>query len=333
MAARIGSSTDEKANQGVPDVSIVIVNWNAKEFLEGCLHSVFNSNGRLSLEVLVVDNASKDGSAAMVNGRFPGVRVISNGINRGFAKANNQGIRASTGRYILLLNPDTVLMPGALERLVEYLEANPAAGAVGPRMHGPRGETLESFSHFPGPRLLARGVAIVLTGKYYRDEHLKSLEPRQVDWVGGACLMVRREALEQVGLLDEKFFMYWEEADLCLRLRRQNWKTYYVPESQVIHYLGRSAAKAEDHVLIHGILLQAWGKSAAWFLKKHYPLWVRFLFRVVVLGFAAISLLFWSIVWLLPSNRRKAREIIRAYALALGLIRHEEEVELPTPKD
>lgn len=316
-------------DKGVPDISVVIVNWNAKEFLEGCLRSVFSSNGRLSLEVLVVDNASADGSAAMVRQLFPNVRVISNGVNRGFAKANNQGILSSRGRYILLLNPDTVVFPGALDSLVAYLEANPTAGAVGPRMFGPTGETLESFSHFPGLRLLLRGIAIVITGKYHKDEQLKSLEPRQVDWVGGACLMVRREALEQVGLLDEEFFMYWEEADLCRRLAQRKWKTYYVPESQVVHYQGRSAAKAEDHVLIHGVLLQAWGRSADWFLKKHYPGWMRILFRVIVLGFAAVSLLFWGVLSLLPSKRQKAREIIRAYALALGLIHHEEESELP----
>ncbi len=312
-----------EANGSQPDVSIIIVNWNAKEYLEGCLQSLHNNghNG-LSYEVLVVDNASADGSATMVAQRFPNVKVILNGSNCGFAKANNQGIKESRGRHILLLNPDTVVFPGVLQEMVQFLDRRPDVGAVGPRMLGAKGETLESFSHFPGLRLLLRGLAIVIRGSYYRDEKLKSLEPRQVDWVGGACLMIKREALDEVGLLDEEFFMYWEEADLCLRLRRKNWKTYYLPRPQVIHYQGRSAAKAEEKVMIHGILLQEWGRSTGWFFKKHYPIWIRFVFRAALLSVAAVSLVFWTLVYaFVPGRRPKAKEIVQAYALGLGLIR------------
>ncbi|MBI4321803.1 MAG: glycosyltransferase family 2 protein [Chloroflexi bacterium] len=304
----------------MPDVSIIIVNWNAKGFLEGCLESLHRDSCRATFEVLVIDNASEDGSAAMVALRFPHVKIIANGDNRGFAKANNQGILQSEGRHILLLNPDTVVFAGALDSMVDYLDNHCDVGAVGPRTIGPRGETLESFSFFPGPRLLLRGMAIIAVGSYYRDEKLKSLAPRQVDWVGGACLLVRREALAEVGLLDEAFFMYWEEADLCLRLRQKRWKTYYLPEPKIIHYLGRSAAQA-DRVLIHGILLQEWARSAERMLKKHYPFWVRSLFRAAVLGMTAVSLLFWLGVYAAsPSRRANAREIIRAYSLVLGII-------------
>lgn len=323
---------DERESASRPDVSIIIVNWNAREYLEGCLRSLQNGHRGVSYEILVVDNASDDGSVAMVAQRFPGVQVISNGHNCGFAKANNQGIRQSRGRHILLLNPDTVVFPGALEEMVRFLDSRPDVGAVGPRMLSAKGETQESFSRFPGLRLLLRGLGIVLAGSYYKRERIRSLEPRQVDWVGGACLMVKREALDEVGLLDEEFFMYWEEADLCLRLRRRNWKTYYLPRPRVMHYQGRSAAKAEDKVMINGILLQEWGRSTGWFFKKHYPLWVRLLFRGTVLAVAAVALLFWSGIYLaVPSRRAKAREIIRAYALALGLIHHDEELEPPRP--
>ncbi|MCL5264088.1 MAG: glycosyltransferase family 2 protein [Chloroflexi bacterium] len=310
---------------GQPDVSIVIVNWNAKEYLEGCLQSLhYNSHNGLKHEVLVVDNASADGSAAMVAQRFPEAKIILNGINSGFAKANNQGIKESRGRHILLLNPDTVVFPGALGEMVHFLDENPDVGAVGPLMFGARGETLESYSYFPGLRLLLRGLAIVIAGSYYWDEEVKSLEARQVDWVGGACLMVKREALDEIGLLDEAFFMYWEEADLCLRLRKKNWKTYFLPGPRVIHYQGRSAAKAEEKVMIHGILLQEWGRSTEWFFKKHYPLWMRLVFRTALLSIAAVSLIAWAFIYLVfPARRPKAREIIRAYALGLGLIRRQ----------
>ncbi len=308
-----------------PDISIIIVNWNAKEYLEGCLRSLHNSshNG-LSYEVLVVDNASADGSATMVAQSFPNVNVILNGRNCGFAKANNQGIKQSRGRHILLLNPDTVVFPGALEEMAHFLDNNPDVGAVGPLMIGARGETLESFSHFPGLHLLLRGLAIVVLGSYYRDEKITSLEPRQVDWVGGACLMVKKEALDEIGLLDEAFFMYWEEADLCYRLRRKDWKTYYLPRPRVIHYQGRSAAKAKDKVMIHGILLQEWGRSTGWFFKKHYPIWIRFIFRAATLSVAAVSLVIWGLIYAFsPKRRLKAKEIIRAYALGLGIIHRE----------
>jgi GT2 family glycosyltransferase len=308
-----------------PDVSVIIVNWNAKDYLEGCLRSLHN-NGHtgVSYEVLVVDNASADGSAAMVSQQFPNVQVILNGSNCGFAKANNQGIKVSRGRHVLLLNPDTVVFPGALEEMVAFLDGNPGVGAVGPRMIGSRGETQESFSRFPGLRLLLRGLGVIMVGAYYKEEKIKSLEPRQVDWVGGACLMVKREALDQIGLLDEAFFMYWEEADLCLRLRKKHWKTYYLPRPQVIHYQGRSAAKAEEKVMINGILLQEWGRSTDWFAKKHYPIWVRSMFRAVLLCMTAFSLVAWSFVYaFIPRQRAKAREVIQAYALALGLIRRD----------
>src|SRR3990170_3260052 len=187
-----------------PDVSIVIVNWNAKDYLEGCLQALHdNVAAELSYEVLVVDNASADDSASMVAERFPNVRVILNGSNCGFARANNQGIKASAGRHILLLNPDTLIYPGALEGMARFLDEHRAVGAVGPLTYGAKGETLESYSRFPGLRLLLRGLFIVLAGSYYRNEKVDGIEPRRVDWVGGACLMVKREALQEVGLLDE----------------------------------------------------------------------------------------------------------------------------------
>lgn len=214
----------------LPDVSVVFVNWNARAFLAGCLQSIFSGAGGLAVEVLVVDNASYDGSVEMVKERFAGVRIISNGKNRGFAKANNQAMVHSNGRYILLLNPDTVVFPGAFQTLVVFVEANPTVGAVGPRMFGAGGETLESFSHFPGLRLLLRGLSIVVSGTYYR---------------------------------------------------------------------------------------------------KHYPLWARIFFRATVLSIAALSLLPWAPLALVPSKRGKARQIVRADAPALGLIHREEDPEPP----
>jgi GT2 family glycosyltransferase len=250
------------------------------------------------------------------------VKLIVNGDNSGFAKANIQGIKASTGRNILLLNPDTLVYPGALLEMVQFLDKHPEAGAVGPQTLGAKRQVLESWSDFPGLKFIRRGLGVILAGSYEKEEEITDFEPRKVDWVGGACLMVKKEALEQVGFLDEKFFMYWEEADLCFRLAKKGWQTYYLPRPQVVHYQGRSAAKEQEKIMFNGVLLQEWGRSTAYFIRKHYPIWVTLILRFILTIFVALSLFLWSILYLIePRKRKKAREVIKAYSLVLGIIR------------
>jgi GT2 family glycosyltransferase len=236
------------------DLSIIVVNWNTRKLLKRCLECIYRTVENLSFEVLVVDNASGDGSSKMVRENFSWVKLIENAENVGFARANNQAIRLSNGRYVLLLNSDTEVQPGALRAMVEFLDSRPEAGAAGSRLLNPDG-TLQPSCH-PMPTLFR---------EFWRLFHLDRLlrlasygmgswdlrSPREVDTVQGACLMLRREVLDVVGLLGEEYFMYSEETDLCFRLRQAGWSIYWVPEARVIHYGAQSTQQASAKMFFH----------------------------------------------------------------------------------
>jgi N-acetylglucosaminyl-diphospho-decaprenol L-rhamnosyltransferase len=233
------------------DCSIIIVNWNVCTLLRRCLASVPASAGcDVSYEVIVVDNASHDGSVAMVQAEFPAVRLLANSTNRGFAGGNNQGIAASRGRALLLLNPDTTLAPGALAVLLATLDAQPQVGLVGPRLRNPDGTVQPSRRRFPS---LATALiestplqpyipALPLLQRYYLADQPDDQE-QEVDWLTGACLLVRRTVLQQVGGFDERYFMYSEELDLCRRVRAAGWRILYQPAAEVVHYEGQSSGQ------------------------------------------------------------------------------------------
>ena len=247
--------------------SIIIVNWNTRELLARCLASIYQHPPRVPFEVIVVDNASSDGSAAMVRERFPQVRLIENQENVGFAKGNNQAIAASQGKYILLLNSDTVVLPQALNRLIDFIETHPRAGMAGPRLLNPDGSLQPSCTPFP---TLAREAWRLFHG--YRIKPLAEypmatwdeITPREVDVLMGACLLVRREVIDQIGLLDEAFFMYSEEVDWCLRTKRAGWLVWWVPQASVVHYGGQSSRQASEKMF-----LQLY-RSKVLFFRKHY---------------------------------------------------------------
>ncbi|MEJ5308901.1 MAG: glycosyltransferase family 2 protein [Anaerolineae bacterium] len=247
------------------DLSIVIVNWNTQALLADCLTSIRagfaqpDSQGRdgvpasLLYEVLVVDNASADGSAAMVKAHFPWVHLIENTENVGFARANNQAILQSSGRYVLLLNSDTEVYPGALETLVQFLEASPQAGGCGPKLLNGDG-SLQSSCHpmlTPG-REFWRLMFLDRIWRWatYDQERWDAATPRQVEVIKGACFLLRRAALEQVGLLDEQYFMYTEEMDLCYRLLRAGWQLWWVPQAVVIHYGEASSKQMAENMYV-----------------------------------------------------------------------------------
>ncbi|MCL4533539.1 MAG: glycosyltransferase family 2 protein [Bacteroidetes bacterium] len=306
-----------------PPVTVIIVNWNSLHFLLPCLESLYGGAITQPFEVIVVDNASTDGNLEELTARYPAISVIRNPTNRGFAGANNQAIRHSHGRYILLLNPDTVLFPGTIDALWRFLEANPGAAVAGPQLLDSRLLPLQSHSSFPGPHLLPRGLRAALTASFAIHQQNPDHTARRVDWVGGACMLIRRDALEQVGMLDESFFIYFEEADLCWRLRERGWDTHYVPQARVIHYQGGSAATAHDHdhIYLDGILLDEWARSADRFLCKHLPAWTPIAFRVLAALYTSLVLATWSAVFLIrPGARPKARRVIGAYLRFLGVL-------------
>ncbi len=231
-----------------PRLSVIIVSWNVRELLARALASLYTAWGDAGgLEVIVVDNASTDGSPAMVRRRFPGVRLIANRENRGFTGGNNQGIRAARGDFLFLLNPDTEVLDNALHRLIAFAQAHPDVGVVGPQLLNPDGSVQSSRRRFPTlPVLFLESTWLQplapssLLRRYYvqdRPDHLT----QDVDWVTGAAMFVRREVVEQVGGLDEGFFMYSEELDWCRRIRRAGWRVVYYPEARIIHYEGKSS--------------------------------------------------------------------------------------------
>jgi N-acetylglucosaminyl-diphospho-decaprenol L-rhamnosyltransferase len=228
------------------DLSVVIVSWNVRDLLRQCLNTVVKP-GPLSLEVIVVDNASADGSVDMLRAEFPAVQLVANPDNVGFPAANNQGIAAAQGRYVLLLNSDAEVVGDGLATMVAFADAHPDVGVVGPQLLNPDGSVQSSRRRLP-----------TLATAFFESTWLQPYAPRRlleryyvldqpdgatldVDWVKGAALMARREAIEQVGLLDEGFFMYSEELDWCHRFREAGWRVVYLPTAQIVHHEGKSS--------------------------------------------------------------------------------------------
>ena len=265
------------------DLSIAIASWNTRDLLGRCLESVYASSAGLSFETIIVDNASDDGSADMVASRYPDVKLIQSKVNLGFAAACNLAFKHSAGRYFLLLNSDTVVLDGALKAMVEFMDGHPDAGAAGCRLLNRDGSLQRSCSRFPGlttelfdalylSKLFPRSRLFGAYSMSYWDFD----EVREVDFAGGSCLIVRRDAIEEVGLLDESFFMYAEEADLCYRLWERGWKVYYFPDARVIHLGGGSARRYGGDILLQLYV----GRNR--FVRKHRGKAAAAVHRVIV---------------------------------------------------
>lgn len=260
------------ADGTMPDLVVAIVNWNTRHDLEACLRSVYERNSNPpSFTVVVVDNASSDGSAEMVAELFPRAALIRNAENRGFAAANNQVLRGLQGRYVLLLNPDAQTHPGALAALVRFMDRNPDVGICGPLVLNPDGTVQYSARAFPTP--LAGIFRNTFLGRLFprnrfTREYLLSdwdhRSQRDVDWVSGAAMVIRREVLEQVGVFDEQFFMYSEDVDLCYRARQAGWRVVFVPDAVVTHARAHSSDQAQIRMLIQ------FHRSMYRFWRKHY---------------------------------------------------------------
>ena len=305
------------------DLSIIIVSWNVCELLRACLEAVLAEP--LRQEVLVVDNASSDGTVAMVQERFPQARVIANAENLGFTGGNNQGIRGSRGCYVLILNPDTRPQPGALSAMLALMEAHPDAAAVGPELLWPDGSVQSSRRRFP--TLVTGLLESTLMQQYWRDnrvlrryycQDLPTDQPQAVDWVVGACIMLRRAALDQVGLFDEGYFMYSDELDWCFRAKRTGWQVYHLPQAKVVHYHGKSS---EQNLLARELRFQ---DSKLRFFGKHYGRWQAQLLRLFLLGTYGVELTALSTKMLVSRHNlagRRARRDLLAGALRWQLAR------------
>jgi GT2 family glycosyltransferase len=276
------------------DLSVIIVNWNVSAMLARCLETLFAHATELILEVIVVDNASTDDSLTMLATRFPQVQRIANQENVGFAAANNQGLTASRGRYRLLLNPDTEVLDQALSRMVQYMDSHPQVGVLSPRLMLPDG-TIQggAAGYFPCPRTLfyyafmlqvlfpRRVRALWLDEKSYRADEIA------VDWVSGACLMLREEILAQVGGLDDSYFMYAEDIDWCYRIKQAGWQVICLSKLTIIHHIGGSTSQRSP-----GFVAQHIKGLDRYYRSKHPPLKVALMHFWGMWGFTIRALLY-----------------------------------------
>ncbi len=307
------------------DLSVVIVSWNVCDLLRRCLHSVTRSQS-LHCEVIVVDNASTDGSVEMLRAEFPQARVIANADNRGFPAANNQGLAVAQGRYVLLLNPDTEVVGDGLATMVAYADAHPDVGVVGPQLLNPDGSVQSSRRRFP-----------TLMTAFFESTWLQPHAPRRlleryyvldrpddaildVDWVKGAALMARREAVDEVGGMDVGFFMYSEELDWCRRFREAGWRVVYLPTAQIVHYEGKSSEQVLPARHIH------FQTSKVRYFRKYHGQFVAKSLRGFLLTSYAWQLMVEGVKWLIGHKRPLRAQRMGAYwqVLGSGLRRREE---------
>jgi GT2 family glycosyltransferase len=304
------------------DISILIVNWNTRRLLRECLFSICRSGCSRSFETIVVDNNSTDGSAEMVQQDFPTVRLIRNSTNLGFAKACNQAIGLATGQYLLLLNSDAEVRIGSLDAMSLFMARNRSVAAVGCKLLNPDGSVQQSCWHcFPSIKDAAiRNLYLYRLfpwKKLSREHHpLSSGEEEAMDVAHllGACVMLRRDALVDVGLFDEGYFMYLEETDWFYRARARGWRVCYLPSAEALHHGQQSSNLDPAHVVPH--LLTSYCR----FVRKHYGTRSVPIIKAIFAVGALIRICLWTKRWLSGSDRPLARKMISAYSVILGAL-------------
>jgi len=282
-------------HSSVIDVSAIVVNWNTRDLLAQTLASLDAYGRSHSLEVIVVDNGSVDDSVEMVRRDWPSVRLLENEENVGFTRANNQAIRVSSGKYLLLINSDALLTPGCLDEMIAQMEREPRVGAVGPRLVYGDG----SWQRWTAGRASSLGSAInhywfldrLLPGAPSRGLFLARdvRESFETDWVCSACMLVRRSALDEVGLLDEKLFVYMDDVDLCQRLRDGGWSVWYCPEAEAVHFGSQSTERVVTTTST--VALRAFNR---YFARRNGPSAAVALKGVQALGFGLRAIAYWS---------------------------------------
>lgn len=324
------------------DVAVIVVSWNVRDLLHRCLTSIFETApSDLALHVVVVDNASSDGSVQLIRTHFPQVQLIANSDNVGFTRANNQALRALgfgiedaghasvsaqptpnlsnlSPRHVLLLNPDAELIGDALETMVRFMEAHPDVGVIGPQLRFPDGTVQSSRRRFPTLATAFLESTMLqqwwphnpVARRYYVLDRPDDAV-QEVDWVVGACMMVRRQAVQDAGLLDEGFFMYSEELDWCRRIKDHGWRVVYLPTARVIHHEGKSSEQVVPARHIH------FQRSKVRYFRKHHGPWAAALLRAFLLFTYAYQLALEGGKWLLGHKRPLRAERVKAYWLVL----------------
>jgi GT2 family glycosyltransferase len=297
---------------GLPECAVVLVCWNNKSYLEPCLRSLYESGMRHAFEVVVVDNGSTDGSQEMLAREFPRVLLVQNDRNVGLGRASNQGIEATRAPYVLLLNNDTLVDGNSLDRLIDWMAATPDAAAAGGTLLNGDGSFQAADSRFP---TIAQEFLIATRLGELAWTGYPSARPgdtvRKVDWLSSACLLLRRAALGEVGLLDEQYFIYGDETDLQYRLIARGWNVYHLPEVTTIHFGGRSMDRWRRRRMVYrGKLL---------FFKKHYSRLRLHALRAMLGGLTVAKVGVWALAWPLPGLTERARRELKSNADVLRL--------------
>ena len=322
MRAAHDAGGDRKRTAGI-EISFVVVNWNAGKYLPGFLSSLARETEGVPHEVIVVDNGSTDGSTGYLRSYGPPVRLIESGANVGFARGNNIGIGESSGRYLCLVNPDVVFQPGSVKAVHAYLERHPEAGVAGPRVYGADGTLQRTCRQLPTLALtLARAFAIDTKLDPYRTMN----GPREVEVMNGCFWLVRRAALEEVGPLDERFFMYSEDIDWCRRFADAGWKIVCVPEARITHFGGGSSALApvRFYLEMRRANLQYW-------VKYHSGFSVRLFVLITLFHQAVRAAAYSATVALLRGGRASSAMYKRQRSLAAIRWLREGAAELEMP--
>ncbi len=252
----------------LPDVTIILVSWNTRDLTLQCIDSLYTACGEYRACIWVVDNASNDGSVEAIRRHAPAVQIIANAANVGFAAANNQAMRESRSRYVLLLNTDTLAQPDSIAALIDFADQHPQAGMVGPMLLNPDGSYQGSFAWQPtiiSELLSASGIGVRVFGRWFPNANPKQAKHAQeTGYIQGACMLVRSDAVNQIGLMDEGYFMYSEEPDWCLRMAQAGWQIWYTPAARIVHYGGQSTRQRRHEMVV------ALYRSKVRFFAKHY---------------------------------------------------------------
>jgi hypothetical protein len=302
------------------DVSVIIVAWNVRQLLHDCLKSVYEKTRDVDFEVIYVDNASEDGSVEMVKEQFGEVRIIENDKNEGFIKANNQGIEIAQGRYVLLLNSDTILLDNAIAKTVRFADANPDAAVFGCKVLNPD-RTIQRTC-FMYPSVLNMFLAatylykIFPKSRFFGREHMTWWgfdEAREVETICGCFSLVRKEAIAQVGLMDERYFVYGDDPDWCYRFRKAGWKVMFTPDGRIIHYGGQTTRQMRRE-----FKLQLYGSELI-FMKLHRSRLSFFIARFLIALFLFARVPYWLVTGML-GKRQGSQSIATAKTYLIGAI-------------
>jgi len=276
--------SEVSSKNAILDLSVVIVSFNVRKFLEECLHSLYKTTKDIQFEVFVVDNQSKDGTVQMLKTEFPNVNLIVNQENLGFVKANNIAFKKSRGKYILMLNPDTVIVQNSFGQIIDYFEQNTKIGAIGCKMLNSDRTLQPSCYNFPSLREIF-GLYFLGNRIFNSLKKINYDKTQVVDFVRGAFMAINRQCLEEIGLLDEKFFMFAEESDLCYRMKKNGWKVVYMPDIEIIHHRGKSTEQVSDKMYLQRI------RSLIYFFQKNYGKSNMLLLRVIIFFGVGLRLL------------------------------------------